>query len=190
MGRSTAGCYGGPRCKVPEMEMAVRRAHLEDGAAIAAIYNQGIQDRLATFETDLRTPDDIAALLAERLPAHPAVVVESSGRIAAFAWTAPYSPRPCYAGIGEFSVYVDRALRGMGAGRLALTELISECERLGFWKLTSKVLTDNHASRVLCASIGFREVGIHLRHAQLDGAWKDVVIVERLLGERYGHPGR
>lgn len=176
---------------MPEMEMVVRRAHLEDCAAIAAIYNQGIEDRLATFETELRTSVGIVALLAERLPTHPAVVVESSGRILGFAWTGPYSPRPCYAGIGEFSVYVDRTMRGMGAGRLALTELISECERLGFWKLTSKVFTDNRASRALCVSIGFREVGIHLRHAQLDGAWKDVVIVERLLGEAaYGHPGR
>jgi len=171
------------------MDMVVRRAHLEGGAAIAAIYNQGIEDRLATFETELRTPNDVAGLLAERLPAHPAVVVESSGWMVAFAWTAPYSPRDCYAGIGEFSVYVDRSVRGMGAGRLALTELISECERLGFWKLTSRVFCDNGASRGLCASIGFREVGVHLRHARLDGAWKDVVIVERLLGDAaHGRP--
>ena len=165
------------------MEMASRRALIEDGAAIAAIYNQGIEDRVATFETELRTPAGTAAILAERLPVYPAVVVEGSGRIVGFAWTAPYSSRPCYKGIGEFSVYVDRGVRGMGAGRLALTALIPECERLGFWKLTSRVFPDNRASRGLCASLGFREVGIHSHHARLDGVWKDVVIVERLLGD-------
>lgn len=163
--------------------MLARRAQVADGPAIAAIYNQGIDDRVATFETEPRTATDVAALLVDRLPTHPAVVVEGDGRIVGFAWTAPYSSRPCYAGIGEFSVYVDRNVRGMGAGRLALIELISECERRGFWKLTSRVFPDNGASRGLCAALGFREVGIHQRHARLDGVWKDVVIVERLLGK-------
>lgn len=168
---------------MPPMDMLARPAQVEDSAAIATIYNQGIADRVATFETELRTPADVAALLADRLPAHPAVVVEGNGRIVGFAWTAPYSSRPCYAGIGEFSVYVDRNVRGMGAGRLALTELISECRRRGFWKLTSRVFPDNGASLGLCATVGFRKVGIHQRHARLDGVWRDVVIVERLLGE-------
>lgn len=168
---------------MPPMDMLARPAQVEDSAAIATIYNQGIADRVATFETELRTPADVAALLADRLPTHPAVVVEGNGRIVGFAWTAPYSSRPCYAGIGEFSVYVDRNIRGMGAGRLALTELISECRRRGFWKLTSRVFPDNGASLGLCATVGFRKVGIHQRHARLDGVWRDVVIVERLLGE-------
>ena len=165
------------------MDMLARPAQVEDSAAIATIYNQGIEDRVATFETELRTPADMAALLADRLPTHPAVVVEGNGRIVGFAWAAPYSSRPCYAGIGEFSVYVDRRVRGMGAGRIALTELISECERRGFWKLTSRVFPDNRASLRLCAAVGFREVGVQQRHARLDGVWRDVVIVERLLGE-------
>jgi len=165
------------------MDMLARPAQVADGPVIAAIYNQGIEDRVATFETELRTPAEVAALLAERLPTHPAVVVEGNGRVVGFAWTAPYSSRPCYAGIGEFSVYVDRTARGMGAGRLALAELVSECERRGFWKLTSRIFPDNRASLRLCAAAGFKEVGVHQRHARLDGVWRDVVIVERLLGE-------
>src|SRR5215472_10630135 len=76
------------------MDMLARPAQVADGPVIAAIYNQGIEDRVATFETELRTPAEVAALLAERLPTHPAVVVEGNGRVVGFAWTAPYSSRP------------------------------------------------------------------------------------------------
>ena len=162
--------------------MLARSARVEDAPAITAIYNQGIEDRMATFETRPRTAAEVAALLVDRLPTYSAVVVESGGRTLGFAWTAPYSPRPCYAGIGEFSVYVDRDARGMGVGRVALARLIGECERRGFWKLTSRVFADNRASLRLCRALNFREVGIHERHARLDGIWKDVVVVERLLG--------
>ena len=171
------------------MQMRARLAGAEDAAAIAAIYNQGIEDRVATFETQPRTPADIETLLAHRLPAYPAVIVESGDRMVGFAWAAPYSSRPCYAGIGEFSVYVDRDARRMGVGRVALAELIAKCERRGFWKLTSRVFPDNRASLRLCLALGFREVGIHERHARLDGVWKDVVIVERLLGPAAGFDG-
>jgi phosphinothricin acetyltransferase len=161
---------------------AARAARPDDGAAIAAIYNQGIEDRVATFETELRTAAHVAAVLAERLPTHPALIAERDGGVVAFAWTSPYSSRPCYAGIGEFSVYVRRDARGSGVGRLVLGALITACERRGFWKLTSRIFPENAASRRLCAAHGFREVGVHHQHARLDGAWRDVVIVERLLG--------
>jgi L-amino acid N-acyltransferase YncA len=168
--------------------MLARSARVEDAPAITAIYNQGIEDRMATFETQHRTTVEVAALLVDRLPTYSAVVVESGSRLVGFAWTAPYSSRQCYAGIGEFSVYVDRDARGMGVGRVALVRLIAECERRGFWKLTSRVFPDNRASLRLCRALGFREVGIHERHARLDGVWKDVVVVERLLGAAAG-PG-
>jgi L-amino acid N-acyltransferase YncA len=79
-------------------------------------------------------------------------------------------------------VYADRVVRGTGAGRAALAALIAECEQRGFWKLVSRVFPENTASRTLCARLGFREVGLYHRHAQLDGVWRDVVIVELLLG--------
>lgn len=125
----------------------------------------------------------MGAVLAEHGAAYPAVVVEDAGRVVAFAWTSSYRSRPCYDGIGEFSVYVERSSRGTGAGRLALAELAAECERRGFWKLVSRIFPENTASRRLCASLGFREVGVYRRHGQLDGRWRDCVIVELLLGE-------
>ncbi len=165
------------------MPLITRPARLDDAAAIARIYSQGIEDRVATFETERRSAEDVRCLLEARLGTHPAVVVERDGEVIGFAWVGPYSDRPCYAGIGEFSVYVRREARGAGAGGFVLDALLSACERRGFWKLVSKVFLDNAVSRGLCAKHGFREVGIHRRHARLDGEWRDVVVVERLLGE-------
>lgn len=168
------------------MSLTARPARLDDAAAIARIYAEGIEDRVATFETEPRSPVQVRELLEARLDTHPAVVVERGGLVVGFAWTGPYSDRPCYGGIGEFSVYVGREARGTGAGTLALRALLSGCERRGFWKLVSRVFTDNGASRRLCLTMGFSEVGVHRRHARLDGAWRDVVVVERLLGEAEG----
>jgi phosphinothricin acetyltransferase len=159
--------------------MHLRLATPLDAAAIATIYNQGIEDRIATFETRLRTPQEIEQWFDG---VHPIVVLEIDGRqVFAFASTSVYRPRPCYAGIAEFSVYVERGWRGRGAGRKALEGLLQEAEHAGFWKLVSRVFVENTASRALLRSQGFREVGIYEKHAQLDGVWRDVVIVERLL---------
>ncbi len=99
----------------------------------------------------------------------------------AFAATFPYSPRACYAGVAEFSLYVARKARGQGAGRLALEALVEAAGSAGFWKLVGKVGAGNAAARRLMCAPGFREVGIHEKHARLDGVWRDVVVVERLI---------
>lgn len=159
--------------------MHLQVATPNDAAAIATIYNQGIEDRMATFETRLRSAQEIEQWFDG---VHPIVVLETDERqVIAFASTSVYRPRPCYAGIAEFSVYVERAWRGRGAGRQALEGLLQEAERAGFWKLVSRVFVENAASRALLRSQGFREVGVYEKHAQLDGVWRDVVIVERPL---------
>lgn len=142
------------------------------------IYNQGIADRTATFETRLRTEGDIRAWFDG---VHPVLVVEEQGAVVAFAAAFRYRQRDCYAGIAEASVYVERAFRRRGAGRLALEALIAGAAANGFWKLLSRIFVDNAASRRLVASLGFREVGIYEKHGRLDGVWRDVVIVEKLL---------
>ena len=158
--------------------MHARHARPEDAADMARIYNQGIADGTATFETGPRTASDIHTWFDG---AHPLLVVEEEGAVVAFAATFPYRPRACYAGIAEASVYVDRAFRRRGAGRMALESLIAAAAAAGFWKLVSRIFVENTASRRMVAALGFREVGIYVKHGQLDGVWRDVTIVEKLL---------
>jgi phosphinothricin acetyltransferase len=162
-------------------DLRIRPASVADAASIAEIYNQGIADRIATFETEPRSATDIAGWFTGE---HLAAVAETgeTGPVA-FAASFPYSSRPCYRGIGEFSVYVRRDYRGRGAGRAVLGALIEAAKAAGLHKLTSRVFPENAASRALLKGLGFEEIGIHRRHGQLDGRWRDCVIVERLLGE-------
>jgi L-amino acid N-acyltransferase YncA len=162
-------------------EITIRHARLDDAAAIADIYTQGILERVATFESEPRTEADIRRKLKQESERHPTLVAEIDGRVAGWASISLYRPRECYAGIGEFSIYIDRDARGKGVGKVLLRALIDEAERLGYWKLLSRVFTFNTASLNLCKSQGFREVGIYEKHAKLDDRWLDVVIIERVI---------
>ena len=166
------------------MEWKTRPATPADAAAIVAIHNQGIADRIATFETEPRA----ARQITEWFTGHQLVIVAEGGGTEPVAFPAsfPYSPRPCYAGVGEFSVYVRREYRGRGAGRAVLAALIEAAGARGMHKLTSRVFPENVASRALLKGLGFEEIGIHRRHGQLDGRWRDCVVVERLLGQGAG----
>jgi len=155
-----------------------RAARPGDAEAIARIYNEGIEERIATFETRPRAAEEIRGWLDGT---HPIVVVEDGGTVVSFANASAYSPRECYSGVAEFSVYTAREARGRGAGRHAMEALIFASEEAGFWKLTSRVFVENEPSRELLLSLGFREVGVHQKHARLDGLWRDVVVVERLI---------
>jgi phosphinothricin acetyltransferase len=162
-------------------ELTTRRATAADAAAIARIYNEGIADRIATFETEPRTVEQIAAQLRDRGDRFPTIVAEHDGQVIAWASAGPYRSRPAYAGVAEHSVYVGRAARGKGAGRVVLEALCRAYAERGFWKLVSRIFPENVASLVLHERCGFRVVGVYRRHGQLDGAWRDCVIVERLL---------
>jgi len=162
--------------------MRARTALPDDAAAITAIYNEGIADRTATFETRPRSVEDVRAWFDGR---HPLVVVENEGVIA-FASTSTYRNRECYAGIAEASVYVARSARSRGAGRMALAALIEGAEKAGYWKLVSRVFAENLASRRLIRSLGFREVGTYQKHGKVEGVWRDVIIVERLIPKNLG----
>jgi L-amino acid N-acyltransferase YncA len=159
------------------VDLTLRAAGPGDAAAVAAIYNQGIEDREATFDTRPREAADCEGLI-ER-----AVVAELEGSVVGWAAAHPYSDRCVYEGVAEASVYVERGTRGMGAGRLLLEELCHWAEERGYWKLVGRLFPANAASMALVERCGFRTVGLHLRHGRLDGDWRDVVLVERLLGE-------
>jgi phosphinothricin acetyltransferase len=158
-----------------------RLATPTDAAAITAIYNEGIADRVATFETEPRTPAQIAQQLADKGDRFPTVVVERDGQVVAYAGAGAYRSRPAYAGVAEHSVYVARAARGTGAGRVALDAMCLAYAERGFWKIVSRIFPENTASLRLHERCGFRVVGVYRRHGKLDGEWRDCVIVERLL---------
>ena len=166
--------------------MITRLAHAADAEAIARIYNQGIEERIATFETEPRTPAQIATQMAEKGDRFPTVVVERDGQVVAWASAGAYRSRAAYAGVAEHSVYVDRAARGTGAGRAALEALFRAYEERGFWKLVSRIFPENQASIALHERMGFRVVGTYRRHGTLEGRWMDCVIVEKLLGPDAG----
>jgi L-amino acid N-acyltransferase YncA len=160
--------------------VTVRPATHGDVPAITDIYNEGIRGRMATFETRERTPDEVRGWLGD--PRHPVLVAEAEGRVVGWVAASTYRPRECYAGIAEFSVYVAGDARGRRAGDALLAAFLPACEAVGLWKVLSRIFPENEASRRLCARHGFREVGTYASHARLDGVWRDVVIVERLLG--------
>ena len=163
------------------VKLTTRPATKEDAAAIAAIYNEGIADRVATFETEPRTAEQIAGQLTDKGERYPTVVVERDGRVIAWASAGAYRTRPAYAGVAEHSVYVARAARGTGAGRAALNALCDVYAARGFWKLVSRIFPENAASLGLHEACGFRVVGVYERHGKLAGEWRDCVIVEKLL---------
>lgn len=163
--------------------IGIRHAVPDDAAAIAAIYNQGIAERSATFETQPRTTENIQHRLADVARYPLLVATDAGGTVVGWAGLSDYRPRACYAGIGEFSVYLDRTARGRGIGRQLLAALVDTAREHGYWKLLSRVFLFNTPSRALCRAVGFREVGIYEKHAKLEGRWLDVVIVERLIPE-------
>lgn len=158
----------------------IRPAREEDAAAVAAIYNEGIADRVATFQTRPREPEEIEGWLAHGLPF---LVATSGEEVIGFARVSPYSDCCVYGGVGEHGVYVARSARGRGAGRQLLTALCEAAEAAGLYKLTSRVFVDNASSRAAHRAAGFEEVGVQRRHGKLDGEWRDCVLVERLLGD-------
>jgi len=162
----------------------IRAAAAADADAIAAIYNEGIEDRVATFETQVRSGAEVVGWLEEDLPF--VVATDGDGALIGFARVAPYTDRCVYSGVGEHGVYVARAARGRGLGRRLLEALCDASAAAGLYKLTSRIFADNAASRAAHLAAGFEAIGIQRRHGRLDGEWKDCVLVERLLGEAAG----
>ncbi len=159
--------------------IGVRAARFSDSAEIVRIYNQGIERRIATFETRLRTLQDVESWFGD--PNHPILVADINGGVGGWISASNYRARECYAGIAEFSVYIATEQQGKGVGSHLMQAFIPACETAGLWKLVSRIFPENTASRALCHKFGFREVGVYEKHAKLDGIWRDVVIVERLL---------
>jgi L-amino acid N-acyltransferase YncA len=147
----------------------------EHASAVLAIYQAGMDEGDATFET--QTPD-WAAFTTAKLPAYRYVAVDGADVLGWVAASA-VSGRPVYAGVVEHSVYVHPGGRGRGTGRLLLDALIAATEQAGIWTIQSGIFPENTASMALHRAAGFRIVGTRERIGQHYGRWRDVVLIER-----------
>jgi phosphinothricin acetyltransferase len=148
---------------------------------VAEIFNQGVEDRVATFETQPAEPGDAGRWIESDL----VVVGERDGALVGWAKASPYADdHPYYDGVREATLYVERGARRTGAGRLLLAALADAAAEEGAHKLVGKIFTSNEPSIAMVGGLGWREVGVHERHGVLDGEWKDVLVVEKLLQPR------
>lgn len=162
--------------------MLIRDARAEDAAAIARIYNQGIEDRVATLETHLRSAEERAEWLAARGPRHPVLAaVDEAGAVVGWASLNPFNPRAAYDHVADFSVYVAREQRGRGIGDALLGALEERARTLGYHKMVLAAFPTNRAGLRLYERHGFRTVGIYHEQGQLDGRWVDVILMEKIL---------
>ena len=161
----------------------IRDAESADAEAIARIYNQGIEDRLATLETELRTAGERAQWMAAKSDRHPALVaIDADGTVVGWGSLNQFNPRPAYAHVADFSVYVDRDQRGRGIGDALLGALEARARSLEYHKLVLAAFPTNGPGMRLYERHGFRAVGVYKEQGRLDDRWVDVIIMEKILG--------
>jgi L-amino acid N-acyltransferase YncA len=153
----------------------IRRLTREDWPAVEAIYAAGIATGDATFET---APPTWTEFDRGRLSDHRLVAVEG-GEVVGWAALAATSLRECYAGVVEHSVYVAETVRGRGVGRALMEALVAGADAAGLWTIQTSIFPENAASVALHERLGFRVVGRRERIAQLDGVWRDTILLER-----------
>lgn len=162
-------------------DVSVRAATPDDAAVICTIYNQGIEDRIATLETELRTPEERRRWMAGRGPRHPVVVAVTDEQVVGWGSLNSFNPRPAYDHVVDLSVYVERGWRGRGVGRVLLLHLLARAKTLGYHKMVLATFPYNEAGVALYKKMGFTPVGVYHEQGRLDGGWVDVLIMERML---------
>jgi L-amino acid N-acyltransferase YncA len=181
-------CYEAQMNPDSNADLEIRAAVRGDAEAIAAIFNQGVEDRIATFETRPATVEEAVGWVESDVVVvggsrSSATTNTAAGSILGWAKAGLYSDQhDYYAGIREATLYVARDARRRGLGRALLDALATSAGEAGAHKLVGKIFTSNEPSIALVKRLGWREVGVHRRHGTLDGEWKDVLVVEKLLG--------
>jgi len=164
--------------------LTTRPATIDDVDAIRSIYNQGIEDRIATLEEDPKTREDVEVWLAERGERYAVLVAQGDdGAVLGWASLNPYSHRCAYWGVADLSVYVRRDARGRGVGTQLLEAIETRARHHGFHKIVLFTLPFNWAGQALYRRCGYREVGTFRAQGRLDGRFVDVMSMEKLLTE-------
>jgi phosphinothricin acetyltransferase len=157
------------------VDFAIEKMKDEDWPAVQAIYREGIKTGDATFETDV--PEwaewDKNHLRNCRL------VAKVQGGVVGWVALSPVSGRCCYAGVAEVSLYVKGSAKGRGIGKALLQTVVKQSEAAGIWTLQGCTFRENAASLALQRKCGFREVGFRERIGQINGVWRDVILMER-----------
>ena len=181
---ATASCmvrHFGYTTPAPTPELRIRAACFADLPAIQAIHNQGIADRVATLDTELRSAEDTQRWFAEHGPRHPVLVAERDGAVVGWAALNVFKPRPAYQYVADLSIYIARPWRGQGIGTRLLQALMPLAQALDYHKIVLSAFPFNTAALRLYERQGFTTVGIYKEMGLLDGRWVDTVIMEKLL---------
>ena len=158
-----------------------RLASIKDLQAILNIYNQGIEDRIATLEEDRKDIDYMTEWFNNHNGRFAVIVIENDDEIVGWASLNPYSNRYAYAGVADLSIYIRRDYRGKGVGSLLLKEIECTASKNDFNKIVLFTFPFNKLGQVLYRKIGYREVGLFKKHGKLDGRFVDVMIMEKIL---------
>lgn len=160
----------------------IRIATINDIEQITEIYNQGIQDRVATLEANTKSVEEMEKWFSIRSERYKVIVVEDEkGYIKGWASLNVFNPRECYQGVADLSIYIRREERGKGLGKILLIALIEIAKQAGFYKLVLSTFAFNYAGQNLYAAVGFTKVGTYMRQGMLDGKWIDMTIMEKFL---------
>ncbi len=159
----------------------IREAQASDLAVIREIYNQGIEDRIATLDSDLKTDDAMREWFEEHGDRYCILIAERDDRTVGWASLNPYSHRCAYKGVADLSVYVEREARGTGVGSALLASIEVQAKRNDFHKIVLFALAANGASQKLYRKMAYRDVGVFEEQGRLDGRFVDVIAMEKIL---------
>jgi L-amino acid N-acyltransferase YncA len=153
----------------------VREMLQSDSVSVLEIYRMGLETRNATFETKVSSWQEWDSKHLH----HSRIVSEENGVITGWAALSTFSTREVYKGVAEVSIYVGSSFRGKKIGSELMENIIISSERNGIWTLISSVFPENEATLRLHAKFGFRIIGKRERIAQLDGKWRDTILLEK-----------
>lgn len=157
------------------MNIAIQALQAEDWPQVRAIYLEGIATGNATFE---QSAPEWAKWDAGHLQT-PRLVARSDPEVLGWAALSAVSSRCVYAGVAEVSIYIAERARGRGVGQRLMARLVADSEAVGLWMLQAGIFPENTASIALHERAGFRIVGRRERLGQMNGHWRDVVLMER-----------
>jgi phosphinothricin acetyltransferase len=161
--------------------VTVREAGWADVPAILDIHNQGIEDRVATLDTEPHTLEQRRAWFERHGPRHPVIVAEADGAVVGWSSLNEFNPRPAYRFVADLSVYIRREWRGRGVGSRLLGAIIERGAALGYHKIVLSAFPFNPAGMRLYERFGFRTVGIYKEMGLVGGKWTDTIVMEKIL---------